>query len=56
MSKQPGTISGSAHNERDFSLFEQHESKLRQLFLQENKSLKQVKHEMEAYHGFPEIE
>ncbi|KAI0185047.1 ankyrin repeat-containing domain protein [Xylaria flabelliformis] len=41
---------------RDFSLFEQHRSLLRRLYLEEGKSSAQVKKEMETYYGFPEIE
>ncbi|KAJ3578852.1 hypothetical protein NPX13_g1711 [Xylaria arbuscula] len=55
MSTQLVPITGINGN-RDFSLFEQHEPKLRQLFLQEDKSLTQVKREMETHHGFPKTE
>ncbi|KAI1331987.1 hypothetical protein F5Y16DRAFT_394684 [Xylariaceae sp. FL0255] len=38
----------------NFTIFRQHRSKLRQLYLEEDKSLKRVKAEMERWHGFPE--
>ncbi|KAI0425230.1 ankyrin [Xylaria sp. FL1042] len=41
---------------RDFSLFERHQAKLRQLYLEKDKSLKHVKEEMETYHEFPETD
>ncbi|KAI1170331.1 ankyrin [Nemania sp. FL0916] len=42
--------------ERDFSLFEQHQLQLRELYLEQNRSLQEVKQAMESKHGFPEIE
>ncbi|KAI1302467.1 ankyrin [Xylaria venustula] len=56
MSAPLAPAAGAAHNGRDFSLFEQHQSQLRQLFLVEDKSVKQVKFEMETKYGFPETE
>ncbi|KAI1746732.1 ankyrin [Xylaria castorea] len=47
-------IAGAAEGKLNFLIFDQHQSKLRELYLEQNKSLVQVKKEMEAYHGFPE--
>ncbi|KAI0858196.1 ankyrin [Xylaria cubensis] len=55
MSAPPAPVAGPAQK-RDFSLFEQHRSLLRRLYLEEGKSSAQVKKEMETHHGFPEIE
>ncbi|KAI1734663.1 ankyrin [Xylaria scruposa] len=55
MSAQLAPVGGPAQR-RDFSLFEQHRSLLRRLYLEEGKSSAQVKKEMETYYGFPEID
>ncbi|GAW16670.1 hypothetical protein ANO14919_061060 [Xylariales sp. No.14919] len=47
---------GASSKKPDLALFDQHRLKLRQLFLEQNKSLVEVKKEMEAYHGFPEAD
>ncbi|KAI0802774.1 ankyrin repeat-containing domain protein [Xylaria sp. FL0064] len=56
MPAQLGPIAGIAHTQRDFSLFEEHRAQLRRLYLEQDKSLKKVKEEMEKYHGFPEVD
>ncbi|KAI0543762.1 ankyrin [Xylaria curta] len=48
-------VAGPAQK-RDFSIFEQHRSLLRRLYLEEGKSSARVKKEMETHHGFPEID
>ncbi|KAH8167816.1 hypothetical protein CIB48_g424 [Xylaria polymorpha] len=53
MSTTPAPISEAGQKKPDFSLFEQHQSKFRELYLEQNKSLAQVKVEMETSHGFP---
>ncbi|KAI1273207.1 ankyrin repeat-containing domain protein [Xylaria sp. FL0933] len=56
MPAQLDPIAGIAHTQRDFSLFKQHRVELRRLYLEEDKSLKQVKEEMEKSHGFPRVD
>ncbi|KAI0449024.1 ankyrin [Xylaria acuta] len=52
----PTLIAGTAQRKPDFSLFEQHRSKFRELYLEQDKSLVKVKEEMETYYGFPETD
>ncbi|RYC54781.1 hypothetical protein CHU98_g11424 [Xylaria longipes] len=54
MSTTPAPIAGVPQRKIDFLLFEQHQSKFRELYLGEKKSLAQVKREMETNYGFPE--
>ncbi|KAI3331504.1 ankyrin [Xylariaceae sp. AK1471] len=56
MSTTLAPVAGAAHKQPDFSLFDQYRSKFRQLYLEQNKSLAQVKREMETDHGFPKTD
>ncbi|KAI0443033.1 hypothetical protein F4803DRAFT_550603 [Xylaria telfairii] len=53
MSTTPALMSEAGQTKPDFSLFEQYQSKFRELYLEQNKSLAQVKVEMETSYGFP---
>ncbi|KAI1741230.1 ankyrin [Xylaria scruposa] len=54
MSTTPAPNLGVPQSQQDFSTFEKYRSKLRELYLEQNKSREQVKEEMERCYGFPE--
>ncbi|KAI0546422.1 ankyrin [Xylaria curta] len=54
MSETPAPILEASQRQQDFSIFEQHRSKFRELYLEQNKSREQVKEEMEKRYEFPE--
>ncbi|KAI0414533.1 ankyrin [Xylaria grammica] len=56
MSTTMSHLLGASSKKPDLTLFDEHRLKLRQLFLEQNKSLIEVKGEMEALHGFPETD
>ncbi|KAI0186830.1 ankyrin repeat-containing domain protein [Xylaria flabelliformis] len=56
MSTIPTPSVEALQRHQDFPPFEQHRSKIRELYLEQNKSREQVKEEMERHYGFPETD